>query len=93
MEAYISWEDDYRPIDVEQAQKVDQLHQGLAHHEQTIIIAEYPKKNSEYGDLTAQARLEKAQRWIHGVTGVWLREDEYRAKLQQFKDLVWGKLA
>ena len=88
----VPYDDEYRPINVEQALAVEQLHKTLPHHEGMIVTAEYPQRNGLFAELTPQQRLEKAQRWIKSVTGVWLREHEYKLYLGLFKDLVWREL-
>jgi hypothetical protein len=77
----------------EQAEQVDRLHKTLPHHEQMIIIAEYPQRHGFFQGLPARQRREKAQRWIQDVTGVWIREPEYKLYLGLFKELVWRELA
>lgn len=92
MEPYVSWEDDYRPINHEHARVVEAMHRALPHHEGMVITAEYPQKNAMFGDLHARARMEAACRWIRQVTGVRLTEHEYKLYLGFFKDEVGRKL-
>ena len=77
----------------EQAEQVDRLHKALPHHEQMIVIAEYPQRHGFFRGLPARQRREKAQRWIQDVSGVWSREPEYKLYLGLFKELVWRELA
>lgn len=93
MQRYVPWEDDYRPIMIEQALIVDCLHKMLPHHEGMVITSEYPQKNAKFAGLTADARQMIARRWITEVTGVTLSADEYRAHLDQFKDRVQRRFA
>ncbi|WP_394065407.1 hypothetical protein [Alcaligenes sp. WGS1538] len=79
-------------IEVQQAEAVDRLHKTLPHHEQMIIIAEYPQRNGRFAGLPARQRRERAQRWIQDVTGVWIREPEYKLYLGLFKELVWREV-
>lgn len=79
-------------IEVQQAEAVDRLHKTLPHHEQMIIIAEYPQRHGFFHGLPARQRREKAQRWIQDVTGVWIREPEYKLYLGLFKELVWREV-
>lgn len=76
----------------EQAEQVDRLHKALPHHEQMIVIAEYPQRHGFFAGLPARQRREKAQRWIKTVTGVSIREPEYKLYLGLFKELVWRKV-
>ncbi len=76
----------------EQAEQVDRLHKTLPHHEQMIIIAEYPQRHGFFRGLPARQRREKAQRWIKDVTGVWIQEPEYKLYLGLFKELVWREV-
>lgn len=76
----------------EQAEQVGRLHKTLPHHEQMIIIAEYPQRHGFFRGLPARQRREKAQRWIRDVTGVWIQEPEYKLYLGMFKELVWRKV-
>lgn len=92
MTPYVSWEDDYRPINYDQARAVDAMHKALPHHEGMVITSEYPQKNAMFGELHAKARMEAACRWIGQVTGVWLTEEEYKLYLGLFKDQVGRKL-
>lgn len=80
-------------ISIPQAIAVDKLHKSLPHHEQMIVIAEYPQRHRLFAGLHARQRREKAQRWISSVTGVWLREDEYKLYLGLFKGLVVREVA
>ena len=88
MPRYVSWEDDYRPINHDQAIVVEAMHRKLPHHESMVITAEYPQKNAMFGELHARARCEAARRWIGRVTDVWLTEREYLLYLGLFKNAV-----
>ena len=92
MTPYVSWEDDFRPINHEHARVVEAMHRALPHHEGMVITAEYPQKNVMFGKLHAKARMEAARRWIRQVTGVSLTEAEYKLYLGLFKDAVRRKL-
>ncbi len=85
-------DDNSERVDIRQAEEVDRLHKTLPHPEQMIVIAEYPQRNGRFEGLTAQQRREAAQRWVKSVTGVWVREVEYRLYVGLFKDLVWREL-
>jgi len=93
MEAYVSWEDDHRPIITEHAQIVDAMHAALPWHERMIIIAEYPQKNSMFGDFDARGRQRAARQWIANTTGVALTETEYKLYLGLFRGQVERRLA
>lgn len=92
MTPYVSWEDDYRPINREHAEVVEQMHQALPHHEGMIITAEYPQRNVRFSGMHARQRMEAARRWIGQVTGEWLTEHEYKLYLGLFKNEVERKL-
>lgn len=93
MERYVSYEDDHRPINTDHAQAVQALHEALPHHEQMIIIAEYPQKNVMFGHIdSAAGRCAAARRWIAAVTGVELTEPQYKLYLGFFKEMVGRKL-
>lgn len=49
MEAYVSWEDDHRPINYDHARTVEEMHAALPWHERMVVIAEYPQKNAMFG--------------------------------------------
>ena len=93
MTRYVSWEDDYRPIQIDQALIVEDMHKLLPHHEGMVITAEFPQKNAMFGGLASDARQVAARRWITEVTGVTLSADEYRVHLDQFKDRVQRRFA
>lgn len=93
MSQFIPYEDNPTPINTDQAEKVERLHKTLPQHEQMVVIAEYTQRNGIFAGLNAKQRLEKAQRWINSVTGVWLREAEYSQRLDLFKDLVYREVA
>lgn len=92
MAPYVSWEDDHRPINHDQARVVEEMHRGLPHHEGMVITAEYPQKNVRFAGMHARQRQEAARRWIGAVTGVCLTEDEYKLYLGLFKNDVEGRL-
>lgn len=92
MQAYVPYEDDPRPIQVDQARIVDEMHQLLPWHERMVIISEYPQKNRRFADMHARQRMEAALRWIAQTTGVWLKEPEYKLYLGLFKDQVGREL-
>lgn len=92
MAPYVSWEDDHRAINHDQARVVDEMHRALPHHKSMVITAEYPQKNAMFGELHAKARQEAARRWIERVTGVWLTENDYKLDLGLFRDAVGRKL-
>ncbi len=93
MSQFIPYEDNPTPINIEQAEKIEQLHKKLSQSEQMVVIAEYTQRNGMFAGLNAKQRREKAQRWINSVTGVWLRECEYIQSLDRFKDLVDREVA
>lgn len=93
MEAYVSWEDDHRPIMTDHAQIVEAMHSALPHQERMVIIAEYPKKNVMFGDLDSHARCRVARAWIKECTGVELTDIQYRLYLGLFKDRVQRRFA
>ena len=88
MAHYIPYDDTFRPICVEQAVVVDQIHRQLQREQQMVAIAEYPQRHTRFAKLDRKERSEKARRWIHGVTGRWLRDFEYREHLDGFKRAV-----
>lgn len=92
MADYVPYEDEFRPICIEQAQEVDRLHQRLSHPQRMVIIAEYPQRNGRFRGLRAEVRAEKARRWIHTVTGAWLLDAEYQRDLTVFKQRVEERL-
>lgn len=92
MTPYVSWEDDPRPINHDQARIVEDMHCALPHHESMVITAEYPQKNAMFGGLHTRTRQEAAIRWIGQVTGVWLTENEYKMYLGLFKHQVEREL-
>lgn len=93
MTPYVSWEDDHRPINIDHARKVEEMHAALPWHERMVIIAEYPQKNAMFGELTAAERGVRARRWIADKTGVALTETEYKLYLGLFRGQVEWKLA
>lgn len=93
MEAYLSEEEDYRPINHHHAMEVEAMHAALPWHERMIIIAEYPQKNVMFGQLDGRARRAKALDWIADTTGVALTETEYKLYLGLFRSLVERRLA
>lgn len=80
--------EDYRPIEVGHAMKVERLHQALPLVERMIIIAEYPQRYERFAGLEAQQRRMAALRWIARVTGKTVSATEYRLYLGLFKDKV-----
>ncbi|QDJ44816.1 hypothetical protein [Bordetella hinzii] len=92
MTPYVSWEDDHRPINTDHAKAVEAMHASLPHHERMVIIAEYTKKNSLFGDLEPRQRIDAARRWIREVTGVNLSETEYKLYLGLFRSEVERRL-
>lgn len=93
MEAYVSWEDDHRPILTDHALVVESMHAALPWHERMVIIAEYPQKNAMFGHLDARARVKAAREWIANTTGVALTETEYKLYLGLFRSQVERRLA
>ncbi|PWF25043.1 hypothetical protein [Corticimicrobacter populi] len=88
----IPYEDvDPRPIVVDLARKVDDLHQELPLHERMIVTAEYPQRHERFAGMDARQRREAASRWIVEETGVSLTENEYKLYLGLFRDRV-GRL-
>lgn len=80
-------------VNTEQAEHVDRLHKELPHHEGMIVTAEYPQRHKRFAGLPARQRREGAQRWIKDVTGLWIREAEYKLYLGLFKELVCREVA
>ncbi|OZI39020.1 hypothetical protein CEG14_05650 [Bordetella genomosp. 1] len=93
MQAYVSWEDDGRPINTYHAEKVAEMHAALPWHERMVLIAEYPQKNAMFGALDARARCDVARKWIAETTGVALTGVQYRLYLGLFRDQVARRLA
>ncbi|WP_306633255.1 hypothetical protein [Achromobacter aegrifaciens] len=93
MQAYVSWEDDHRPILTDHALAVESMHAALPWHERMVIIAEYPQKNAMFGRLDARARVKAAREWIANTTGVALTETEYKLYLGLFRSQVERRLA
>ncbi|MBK1979117.1 hypothetical protein [Achromobacter xylosoxidans] len=93
MQAYVPWEDDHRPINLDHARAVEEMHAVLPWHERMVIIAEYPQKNALFGELTASERAAAARRWIESTTGISLGETEYKLYLGLFRDRVERRLA
>lgn len=93
MEAYVSWEDDPRPILHDHAQVVEAMHAALPWHERMVIIAEYPQKNAKFGGLDPKGRRKAARAWIANTTGVALTETEYKLYLGLFRSQVERRLA
>lgn len=92
MAAYVPWEDDFRPINTDNARAVARLVAGLPHHERMVIIAEYPQKNVMFKGLPARERRDAARRWIAEVTGVRLTDHHYRLYLGLFKHTIERKM-
>lgn len=88
MARYVPEEDDHRPIMEEHALAVDALYRRLPRHEAMIIQAEYTRKNSWFGSLSADGRRTVARRWIREATGAALRDEDYERHLQQFRTKV-----
>jgi hypothetical protein len=72
----------------EHALAVDALYRRLPRHEAMIIQAEYTRKNSWFGSLSADGRRTVARRWIREATGAALRDEDYERHLQQFRTKV-----
>ncbi|WP_368648990.1 hypothetical protein ABRY95_13885 [Castellaniella ginsengisoli] len=88
MQRYVPQEDDHRPIMVDHARAVQVLYERLSRHEMMIIQAEYTRKNSWFGHLSADGRRTVARRWIQEVTGAVLRQEDYVRLLDAFRDRV-----
>lgn len=93
MLAYVSWEDDHRPINHDHARIVEEMHAELPWHERMVIIAEYPQKNAKFGAMDTRTRRKAAREWIAETTGVALTENEYKIYLGMFRSQVERKLA
>ena len=63
----------------------DQIYMKVA---DMVIQAEYPRKNAQYGHLTASERQATARLWIKKVTGAVLRDEDYRRHLMDFRITV-----
>lgn len=92
MTNHIPYEDEFRPICIAQAEIVDKMHQELALPQRMVVIAEYPQRNGRFQGLQAKQRAEKARRWIHAITGMWLLDIDYQRNLTVFKQRVGEKL-
>lgn len=96
MEDYIPYDESDRSLQMEQAEKIEEMHQLLPHAHRMVIIAEYPQRKSRFGGLSRKARSERARHWIYEATaitppdyqGVWLRDFEYERVLCLFKQKV-----
>ncbi|WP_368647737.1 hypothetical protein ABRZ00_12810 [Castellaniella ginsengisoli] len=88
MARYVPQEDDHRPIMVDHALAVQVLYERLPRHEMMIIQAEYTRKNSWFGSLSADGRRTMARRWIQEVTGAVLRQEDYVRLLERFQRRV-----
>jgi len=88
MAVHIPENEDYRPINVEHAQKVQALYDELPRHEQMAVTAEYPQKHARFGRFNAYGRMRRARAWIADVTGVRLTETEYKLYVGLFRDMV-----
>lgn len=88
MARYIPQEDDYRPIMTDHAQAVQRIYDGLSQPEAMVVQAEYTRKNSWFGSLSADARKVTARRWIQEATGAVLRDEDYVRHLDRFKERV-----
>lgn len=88
MERYVPWQEDFRPIHQDHALAVDAPYQRLPHYQAMVIQAEYPRKNAQYGHLTASERQATARLWIKKVTGAVLRDEDYRRHLMDFRITV-----
>ncbi|WP_233574938.1 MULTISPECIES: hypothetical protein [unclassified Pusillimonas] len=89
----MSWEDDYRPIQIDHAMIVGGMHKRLPHHEGMVISAEFPQKKGMFGGLASDARQLAARRWIYVITGVNLSDNECKLYLGLFKDRVQRRFA
>lgn len=92
MADYVPYEDEFRPICIDQAKEVDRLHQKLDHSQRMVIIAEYPQRNGLFQGLRPETRSKRARRWIYVVTGAWLLDVEYQRELVVFKQRVEERL-
>ena len=88
MQRYVPQEDDHRPIMIDHARAVQALYERLSRHEMMIIQAEYTRKNSWFGHLSADGRRTVARRWIREVTGAVLRQEDYVRLLDAFRQRV-----
>ncbi|QTC00502.1 hypothetical protein JYG33_03275 [Alcaligenes sp. SORT26] len=88
MERYVPWEDDYRPINQDHAEAVNILYQCLPLYQAMVVQAEYTRKNSHFGNLSASERLVVARRWIRQITGAILRDEDYKRHLKGFRAKV-----
>lgn len=93
MEAYVSWEDDHRPINYDHARAVEEMHAALPWHERMVVIAEYPQKNAMFGGMDPRARRRAAREWIAETTGIAMNETEYKLYLGLFRNQVERRLA
>ncbi len=84
MQPYVSYQDNYHPILVDDARAVDAMHRRLPHHEAMIITAEYPQRNVRFADMAAPERRRAAIRWILSVTGLQISEQQYQLYLGLF---------
>jgi len=92
MEAYVSLEDDPRPINYDHAMAVEAMHAALPSHERMVVIAEFPQKNAKFGAMDTKARRRAAREWIAETTGVTMNETEYKLYLGLFRNQVERKL-
>lgn len=92
MEAYVSWEDDHRPINYDHARAVEDMRAALPWHERMVVIAEYPQKNAKFGGMDPKARRRAAREGIADTTGVAINEAEYKLYLGLFRNQVERKL-
>jgi len=93
MAVHVPDDGDYRPVNVEHAQRVQALYDRLPRHEQMAVTAEYPQKYARFGRFNADGRSRRARAWIADATGVWLTETEYRLYVGLFRDLVGRTVA
>lgn len=93
MEAYVSWEDDHRPINYDHARAVEEMHAALPWHERMIVIAEYTQKNNMFAGMDAKTRIRAALRWIETTTDIRLTEGDYKIYLGMFRNQVERRLA
>lgn len=70
---------------IDHARAVPVLYERLPRYQAMVIQAEYTRKNSWFGSLTAEGRLGVARRWIKEATGAVLRKEDYLRLLTEFQ--------